>query len=205
MELRTSTRQIPVAALALMAVLFSFTGCRSLIKIKPAPVPAPVSRKAAVPDKEVAIVPHKNTRLLFVIERNKNANIVRYDANLTADGKLDPAAPVVASWELLAEDGSRKKLNWLEKKKAYGIKIKTDPSLNGYIMTLAAAPWMPLTVKKIDDVVRAEVSINGRPAVLEKMFIQARDRLLGPKVEYIELYGKELQTGEACNEKIIPK
>ncbi|OGR46823.1 MAG: hypothetical protein A2X34_05410 [Elusimicrobia bacterium GWC2_51_8] len=169
-----------------------------------------------------------------MIERNKNANVVHYDANLTADGKLNPREPVVAYWVMLAGDGSRKKLNWLEKKKAYGIKIKPDPSrpfgpktedleaghkskarvdepkerdpsLNGYIITLAAAPWMPLTMKKIGEAVRAEVIINGRPAILAKMFIQARDRLLGPKVEYIELYGKDLQTGEACREKILPK
>jgi len=30
------------------------------------------------------------TSPLFIIERNKNANVVHYDARLTADGKLDP-------------------------------------------------------------------------------------------------------------------
>jgi len=49
------------------------------------------------------------------------------------------------------------------------------------------------------------VAINGQPAVLEKLFIQARDKLLGPKVEYIELYGKDLRTGAACSEKILPR
>ena len=106
---------------------------------------------------------------------------------------------------MLAGDGSRKKLNWLEKKKAYGIRLKPDRTPNSYTMTLAAAPQIPLAVKKTGETVRAEGVINGRQAVLEKMFIQARNKFLGTKVEYIELYGKDLKTGEACSEKIIPK
>ncbi len=188
--------------LALLATLFSFTGCKSLTKIIPEHTPVPP--KAAVPAKTNAAA-HINTRLLFVIERNKNANIVHYEANLTTDGSLDPGEPVIAYWVLLAEDGRRKKLNWLEKKKAYGIKIKPSPMQDGYTLTLAAAPWMPLAVKKVGDAVRTEAVINDRPAVLEKMFIQAREKLLGPKVEYIELYGKDLQTGAACREKVLPK
>jgi len=38
------------------------------------------------------------TSPLFIIERNKNANVVHYDARLTADGKLDPKEPVIAYW-----------------------------------------------------------------------------------------------------------
>jgi hypothetical protein len=88
------------------------------------------------------------TRPLFIIERSKNANVVHYDAQLTADGKLDPAEPVIAYWVLLAKDGSREKLSWVEKKKAYGFIIKPDTSVNGYKMTLVAAPEKPITVKK---------------------------------------------------------
>ena len=51
-------------------------------------------------------------------------------------------------------------------------------------------------MKKEEDAVRAEVVIDGRPAVLEKMYINASEGLTGPKVHYIELYGKDLQTGE---------
>ncbi len=88
------------------------------------------------------------TSPLFVIERNVNANVVHYDARLTADGTLDPKEPVIAYWVMLAKDGHRQKLNWIEKKKAYGFTIKPDPSVNGYKMTLVAAPDRQITVKK---------------------------------------------------------
>jgi len=37
------------------------------------------------------------------------------------------------------------------------------------------------------------------------MYINASDGLTGPKVQYIEVYGKDLQTGEKCREKLVPK
>ena len=192
--------------LASLAAL-SFAGCESLAKIKPAaaPVPPPVAQKPAAPDKTKVAAAKQDSRPLFVIGRNKNANVIHYEANLDPDGELNPKWPVIAYWVLHAEDGRRKKLNWLEKKKAYGIKIKPASSRDGYTLTLAAAPWMPMAVRKAGDAVHVEAKINGRTAVLEKMFIQARDRLLGPKVEYIELFGKDLLTGQACSEKILPR
>jgi hypothetical protein len=144
------------------------------------------------------------TSPLFIIERSKNANVVHYDARLTADGELDPKEPVIAYWVMLAKDGRREKLSWIEKKKAYGFAIKLDSSVNGYKMTLVAAPEKQITVKKEKETVRAEAVINGRPVVLEKMYINASDGLTGPKVQYIEVHGKDLQTGEKLREKMVP-
>ncbi len=88
------------------------------------------------------------TSPLFIIERSKNANVVHYAARLTADGKLDTKEPVIVYCVLRAEDGRRKKLSWIEKKKAYGFTIRPDLSVNGYKMTLIAAPEHQITVKK---------------------------------------------------------
>ncbi|MCJ7684297.1 MAG: DUF4833 domain-containing protein [Desulfobacteraceae bacterium] len=145
------------------------------------------------------------TSPLFIIERSKNANVVHYDAQITADGKLDTKEPVIAYWVLLAEDGRREKLSWIEKKEAYGFTIKPDPSVNGYKMTLVAAPEQQIIVKKEKGAVRAEAVIDGRPSVLEKMYINASEGVLGPKVQYIEVYGKDLQTGKERREKMAPK
>jgi hypothetical protein len=145
------------------------------------------------------------TSPLFIIERSKNANVVHYDARLTGDGKLDPKEPVIAYWIMLAEDGRREKLSSIEKKEAYGFTIKPDPSVNGYKMTLVAAPEHQITVKKDKGAVRAEVVIDCRPAVLEKIYINASEGLLVPKVQYIEVYGKDLQTGTERREKMVPK
>ena len=149
--------------------------------------------------------PRRGTQPLFIIERNKNANVVHYDAQLTADGKLDPKGPVIAYWVMLAQDGKRKSLSWIEKKMAYGFKVKPDPSVNGYQMTIVAATQRSIAVKTVGSAVRAEIVIDGRPAILEKMYLNATEKLTGPTVHYLELYGKDVQTLEKRYEKVIPK
>jgi len=173
---------------AVTTVLFSSVSCAKQNEKKPDPAGA-----------------QKKTQPLFIIERSKNANVVHYDAQLTAAGEIDPNEPVIAYWVMLAADGHREELNWIEKKKAYGFHIKPDPSVNGYKMTVVAVPQGQITVKKDGDAIRAELVIDGRPAVLEKIYINASDGLLGPKVHYIELYGKDLKTGEKRYQKIENK
>jgi hypothetical protein len=145
------------------------------------------------------------TSPLFIIERSKNANVVHYDARLTDDGKLDPKEPVIAYWVRLAEDGRREELSWIQKKMAYGFTIKPDPSVDGYRMTMVAVPGRQITVKREKDAVIAEAIIDGWPAVLEKIYINASDGLMGPKVHYIEVYGKDLQMGEQRRQVMVPK
>lgn len=182
------------AVLAWLAVSFSFAGCAAQEEKKAAS--APVAKKVAA---------QKKTQSLFIIKRSKNANVVHYDARLTADGKLDPKEPVIAYWVMRAEDGRRQDLNWMEEKKGYGFDIKTDPSANGYKMTLMAAPQQQITVKKAGDAMCAEMVIGGQPAVLEKIYINASGGLTGSKVHYIMLYGKDLKTGGKRSQKIVPK
>jgi hypothetical protein len=155
--------------------------------------------------KQVSAPARKDVPPLFIIERSTNANIVRYDARLTADGELDPVEPVIAYWVLLAEDGRREELNWIEKKKAYGFHIEPDASGGGCKMTIVAVPQGQITVKKDGDTIRAELAIDGHQAVLEKIFISASGGLLGPEVHYIELFGKDPETGEKRYQKIVKK
>ncbi|MFO8012715.1 MAG: DUF4833 domain-containing protein [Phycisphaerae bacterium] len=162
-------------------------------------LPPTIEPGIAAPDGALA-----ETHPLFIIERSKNANTVHYDARLTADGELDPDEPVIAYYVMLAEDGRRKELNLIEKMMAYGFDIKPDPSVNGYRMTMVAAPQRAITVKRAGGAVRAELVIDDRPAVLEKMYIYASDGLPWPQVHYIELHGKDVQTEESRFEKILP-
>ena len=140
---------------------------------------------------------------LFVIERSKNANVVHYDARLTADGVLDPKRPVEVYWVLLAEDGRREELNFLGAK-GYGIDLKRDSSGQSWLMTLAAYPKREISVRQTGTVVRAEILIAGKPSLLEKLYINSTEGRFLPKVNYIELFGKDLETGEKRYEKLLP-
>jgi len=174
--------------LAVTALSFSFAACAKQNEKKPDCAPA-----------------QKKTQPLFIIERSKNTNVVHYDAQLTADGNLEPNEPVIAYWVMLAEDGRRQELDWIEKKMAYGFHVTPDPSVKGFKMTLVSVPEGTIIVRKEGDAARAERDIDGHPAILEKIYISATDGMFGPKVHYIELYGKDIKTGEKRYQKIVNK
>ena len=139
-------------------------------------------------------------RELFRIERSTNRNIVRYDAVLTKGGALVRDRPVVAYWVLLAEDGRRDGLTWLELQLAYGFSVA--PARDGFRMTLVAFGERSLTIRKSEGRWRAEVPIASRPAVLRKIWVQAEGTFLGPHVRWVELHGVDVRTGEPLVERI---
>ena len=143
----------------------------------------------------------QNSQHLFYMARSKNANIVRYDALLDPDGTISSRKPVEAYWVLLAKDGSREELSAFDKK-AYGFTCTPDKSTKGYRLIIKPFPQRPISFYRQGDQVRTEIAINGEPAFLEKIYIDASSTLLIPKVHFIELFGKDKKTGAPAFEKI---
>jgi hypothetical protein len=147
----------------------------------------------------------KNTRPLFVIERSTNKNVVHYDAQLTRDGSLDPKEPVIAYWVMLANGGHREELTFLEKQLGLGFTIQPDSSGRGYRMALAADRQREITVYQKGDQVGAEIMISGRLALLRKVHVNLTEGFVLPTVNSIELFGRDLTSGDDRYEKIVPK
>jgi len=144
------------------------------------------------------------TEPLFRIERSKNANVVQYDARLRGDGRLDPEQPVVGYWIRLAEDGRREELSWIQRRFAYGFTARTDRDTDRAVLEMAADIGRKLIVYRQGGVYRAETRIDGRPAFLEKLFVQSIEGGWRPKVEYIDLFGTDVETGEVRSERFVP-
>jgi len=193
-----------LAALLPAAALFC-AGCSSAGRANVSPVPglapalvsAPAAGRPAGRSKD----PKKS---LFVIERSLNSNVVHYDAQLDPDGRLDPKEPVIGYWVMLAEQGQIAQLNWIEQLRAYGFTTELNPSGNTYKMTLSSAPGRPMLIKNVGEDVRAEGLINGRPAIIERIYVKLSEGVLGPKVKTIEVHGTSLLTGEHSREIIEP-
>jgi hypothetical protein len=145
------------------------------------------------------------TQHLFKIERSKNANIVQYDVQMKADGKLNPKKPVVAYWVRLARDGRKEDLKWVEKRFAYGFTTKYDAKTNTATMDMAAKINRKIKVLEVKGEYRAETTIDGRLAFLDKIFISSKGKGMSTKVKYMELFGKDVETGEDRYEKYKPK
>ena len=155
---------------------------------------SPAYLHAATPDRQA----------LFKIERNKNANIVQYDVQIGADGKLLKKEPVVGYWVRLADKGQVQELSWIQKTFAYGFDAKYDRGTDSVELDMKADIARPITVGRDVDGYRAKTRIEGSDSWLEKIFIHATGKGMSTTVNYIELHGDDVKTGDRRYEKIVP-
>ena len=100
------------------------------------------------------------TSNLFVIERSKNANVVKYDAVLTEDGKINAKTPIDAYWLLYAyKNGEREELSAFDKK-AYGFKVEYNKETNNFDFVLKAVKEKPMILGLYDGVAKVVIKIN---------------------------------------------
>jgi len=141
---------------------------------------------------------------LFHIERNKNANIVQYDAQVGANGELYPKEPVVGYWVRLAEQGQVKKLSWVQRKFAYGFTVKLNKDDNTAILELAIDLGRTLLVKQDGEDYRAITNIDGVESYIDKIFIHATGSGISTRLKFIELYGKAVDSQGEQYERYSP-
>ena len=147
----------------------------------------------------------QSAQALFVITRSTNKNEVHYDAQVTKEGKLKPDEPVVAYWIMVEKGGKREKLNFIERKKAYGFSIAPEAGGESFRMTIVPYKARPIRVHMKDGKARAEIVIDGKPAYLKKLHIDVTEGIVMPTVNYVELVGEDAKTGQQRKERIVPK
>ncbi|MCD7935910.1 MAG: DUF4833 domain-containing protein [Tannerellaceae bacterium] len=140
---------------------------------------------------------------LFHIERSKNRNMVCYDVNVV-DGKLDTKKPLEVYWVNQEEKpGQVNGLSAIEKRFAYG--YKTVSRGDDYSeVTLTAYPGRVLMVKQHASGYICTVEIDGVPAILKKLYVQAKAGN-SLSVEYVELFGIAIDSGEELSERVTNK
>jgi hypothetical protein len=145
----------------------------------------------------------ENTGHLFLIERSKNGNIVQYDVHTTQDGDLVHDEPISAYWIL--EDGRKQELSVIQKTCAYGVIYQGRRDGKQCTIALSAMTEREITVKKTEDGYKAFVQINGSEAILERIYVEAEERLAGlPRVLYVDLFGRDDQSSLSVTERIFP-
>jgi len=141
---------------------------------------------------------------LFKIERNNNANIIQYDAQIGSDGKLYQKEPIIAYWLRLADQGQVQELSWIQRKFAYGFDSKFHRASDTVTLKMAADIGQPIQIRRQKGKYKAIVEIDGRPSELEKIFIQSHGKGVSVTVDYIDIYGIDLETGQKTNMRIEP-
>ena len=138
---------------------------------------------------------------LFHIERNKNKNVVRYDLLLDPSGHPLERGPIDVYWRMDAEDGRRRELNAFERGKAYGYSVRERPGRDELVITLNSFAQRPIRVRVQARRAEALVEIAGRGALLDRIFVQAREGPV-PKVEWIDLFGRRAG-GTPVHERVM--
>lgn len=137
---------------------------------------------------------------LFKVTRSLNSNIVCYDVQLSGNS-LDTKSPISVYWIINeGRPGTKKDLNAIERRLAYGYKVVSAQGSQAKV-TLAAYPKRPVTVCKQGDKWVALITINGKECVLTDIYVKTKSAV---SVEYIELRGTQVQGGAVQKEKLKP-
>jgi len=142
------------------------------------------------------------SRELFTLNRNTNANVLKYVVRTGKDGLLDGSNPIEAYWLMLAEDGRREELTWTERRFAYGFSTSALHG-RGCALRLTACSERELRVRAVDGRFRAELAIAKQPATLQRIFVFAEPHALLPSVRYVEISGTSA-SGKLISERILP-
>jgi hypothetical protein len=143
---------------------------------------------------------------LFRIGRSTNANEVVYAARTVADGTLDPDEPLEADWHMLAQDGHREGLNFIEKLMAYGFSVDPIESTDDFRVILKAKKDRPVRLTMVGRCPAAFVTIAGRQARLRRIFVQAESGGgIIPSVAWADLEGTDAATGSPLKERVLPQ
>ena len=140
---------------------------------------------------------------LFVIQRNKNTNEVQYELRVNDRCQIGTAYPVAAVWRLREISPEQTEaLSDLEQM-IYGA-TNQQITAHGVSFDLGVLEYYrPLDLRRITATVHydaktatctpsVQTTINGQVAALERVYVQADERLVRPKVRYIDVIGKSL-------------
>lgn len=147
---------------------------------------------------------------LFFIQRSKNANEVHYRLQVDDHCRLISDAPVSAIWKLWEKNPAHTKPLTGFDRLAYGVVDQhvTENWVSFHLRPLkarrikATAIYQPATQTCAPIV---HIEMHAQWAALERIYVHADEGLFKPKVVYIDLFGKTLEsTPQPMTERIHP-
>ena len=140
---------------------------------------------------------------IFYIERSKNKNIVCYDFNIDNSGKLNAQEPISVYWINREEyPGKQGTLSFFQRKMAYGYSV-VKQEYETIIIKLNAVKTKQLVIGKEGTSLFCRTDINNQLATITKIYVKTKDNN-SMRVEYVDIYGYNLTTGDFITERITP-
>jgi hypothetical protein len=145
---------------------------------------------------------------LFYVQRTGNTNTIMYDANVSDSKTFKDVEPVNVYWLRYADGGGAQGLSYIQRSLAYGMKSKKIAGTNDCEIHFVSYAKKKMRLAFDDKgAPYALVEVNGRKMKLSRVFVKidkSTTFTLTPKVEYVEFWGKDPNSGAAVYEKFIP-
>ena len=152
------------------------------------------------------IMPDLTETDLFFLQRTKNTNTIMYELNLNEDGSLNTDEPVHVYWRHYELGPNVKNEMGYFPKTAYGViseKLKDQADI--YLIKLNA--FKKRAVKLAKDKTGkfvAKMKINGKDALLNRIYVDSKEGVLKPTINHVDLFGTDPETGKAVTERVFP-
>jgi hypothetical protein len=137
---------------------------------------------------------------LFRITRNKNDNIVCYDV-IQKGGKLDKDNPVSVYWMIPSEQGKLEDLNFIERRRAYGVSVENTFAQDSVDIMLSAGEKL-IHVRKRAGRWVALTTLDSREVAVDSIYVVADESGAMPDVQWVEVMGRLTANGETVKTKI---
>ncbi len=147
--------------------------------------------------------PPADDDLLFFIQRNQNTDTIVYRVNRTIGGLIQEHIPMEAYWIRYTAGGIRCELNEIQNKLAFGYE---SMSISKELFTFQFVSYKEITfyISRAEgsDKFRALYQYDDKTIKLDNIYVYADEMGVFPVVKYIELFGRDDDTGESHYRKI---
>ncbi len=137
---------------------------------------------------------------VFYIQRNLDQNTVVYSLNTNVHGDINMHKPLRIYWKRFEEQGQIQELNVLQTNLAYGYDAQIINS-DAFSFQFKAYNKLNLFLVREDDGFKVVCKIQGKDAILNKIYVDLDFSGIFPLGRFYELYGKDKETEKFIYEK----
>lgn len=141
---------------------------------------------------------------LFQIGRSKDKNVIKYDLNLTSEGKINTENPLNIYWIKHTDGGKVEGLSFIQSNLAYGVKY-VSKTTDEVIFHFVSYPSRQIIIRKFKGNYYAFTTNNSKAVSLKKIHVQIDGgTFMIPKISYVKLFTNDILENKELIETIKP-
>ena len=92
----------------------------------------------------------------------------------------------------------------MERDRAYGVEVTPGDTPGTFTMVFKAQRKRHFTIRMHNGCPVVMIAIRAHNAILHKLYVKSKETLVLPKVDYIEFFGEDADTGKPLQQKFKP-